>query len=275
MADKKAGDRLRARLRVMPGTRVKLADLDPNATHGHRKESSKESLAEGLTRLNSLQDRIYAESKHPVLIVLQGIDAAGKDGVIRHVMNAFNPMGCPVTSFKVPTTIEAAHDYLWRVHQHTPGRGEIAIFNRSHYEEVLIVRVRDFVPKSVWSRRYAQINDWEKMLVDDGMTILKFFLFIDPEEQRQRLQDRIDNPAKRWKFRSADLGERKLWDQYTVAYEDALSRCSTEWAPWYVIPANRNWFRDLAVAEIVADTLDDLKPAYPPGEPGMEGITVE
>jgi PPK2 family polyphosphate:nucleotide phosphotransferase len=275
MADKKTRDRLRARLRVMAGTRVRIDDFDPNATFGYRKETSRKALDDGLVRLEDLQDRIYAESKHSVLIVLQGIDAAGKDGVIRHVMNAFNPMGCPVTSFKAPTAIEAAHDYLWRVHQHTPARGEIAIFNRSHYEEVLIVRVRDFVPKSVWSKRYAQINAWEKMLVDEGTTILKFYLLIDQEEQRRRLQDRIDDPAKRWKFKSADLEERKLWDQYARAYEDALARCSSEWAPWYVIPANRNWFRDLAVAEIVADTLDELNPAYPPGEPGIEAITVE
>jgi PPK2 family polyphosphate:nucleotide phosphotransferase len=275
MADKKAEDRLRAQLRIPPGSRVKLSRFDPSATYGHRKESSKEPLAEGLVRLTSLQDRIYAESKHPVLIVLQGIDAAGKDGTIRHVMNAFNPMGCPVTSFKVPTSVEAAHDYLWRVHQRTPARGEIAIFNRSHYEDVLVVRVHNLVPRSVWSKRFAQINAWERMLVDEGTTILKFFLLIDAEEQRQRLQDRVDSPAKRWKFKTADLAERKLWDQYTVAFEEALSRCSTEWAPWYVIPANRNWFRDLAVAEIVGDTLDDLKPAYPPGEPGIESITVE
>ena len=190
-------------------------------------------------------------------------------------MNAFNPMGCPVTSFKVPNSEEAAHDYLWRVHRRTPARGEIAIFNRSHYEEVLVVRVHDLVPKSVWSKRYDQINAWERMLADEGTTILKFFLLIDADEQRRRLQERIDTPSKRWKFKSADLGERKLWDQYTAAFEDALSRCSTDWAPWYVIPANRNWFRDLAVAEIVADTLDELKPAYPPGEPGIEKLTVQ
>ncbi|HVA86187.1 MAG TPA: polyphosphate kinase 2 family protein [Candidatus Saccharimonadales bacterium] len=266
--------RLRKILRVEPGTRFKLAHVDPSATHGHDKADSEKELAEGLARLTDLQDRIYAEAKHPVLIVLQGIDAAGKDGTIRHVMQAFNPMGCPVTSFKEPTGVEAAHDYLWRVHQRAPGKGEIGIFNRSHYEDVLIVRVHSLVPPAVWSKRYEQINSWEQMLVAEGTTILKFFLLIDGDEQRERLQDRIDDPTKRWKFKTTDLAERARWNEYQVAFEEALSRCSTTWAPWYVIPANHNWFRNLAVAEIVADTLDELKPASPPGEPGIESIKV-
>jgi PPK2 family polyphosphate:nucleotide phosphotransferase len=261
-------------LKVPPASRVDLGRFDCGATFGRDKEGSADDLAHGLERLKNLQDRIFAEAKHPVLIVLQGIDAAGKDGTIRHVMDAFNPMGCPVTSFKVPTEQEAAHDYLWRVHQRTPARGEIAIFNRSHYEDVMVVRVHGFVPPAVWKKRYDQINDWERMLTDEGTTILKFFLAIDSDEQRKRQQERIDDPDKRWKFKRADLEERKLWDDYEAAFEDALTRCSTRWAPWYLIPANRNWFRNLAVAEIVADSLDDLKPEYPPGEPGIESITV-
>ncbi len=273
-AKRSSSPTLRQQLMVKPGTKVRLASLDAGATFGHEKAASEVELARGLARLTDLQDRIYAENKHPVLIVLQGIDAAGKDGTVRHVMSAFNPMGCPVANFGVPTPVEAAHNYLWRIEQKLPGKREIGIFNRSHYEDVLVVRVHNFVPRTVWSKRYEQINEWERRLTDEGTTIIKFFLMIDKEEQRIRQQDRIDDPAKRWKFKPADLNERKLWDDYIAAYEAALSRCSTSWAPWYVIPANRNWFRNLAVAEIVADTLDDLKPVYPTGEPGIESIKV-
>jgi PPK2 family polyphosphate:nucleotide phosphotransferase len=251
------------RLRVKPGTRVNLASIDPSDTHGHQKLHAERDLAAGLARLTSLQERIWAESKHAVLVVLQGIDASGKDGTVTHVMGAFNPLGCPVTSFKVPNSLELAHDYLWRVHARVPARGEIGIFNRSHYEEVLVVRVHDLVPKSVWSQRFDQINDFERMLSESGTTIVKFFLWVDRDEQRARFQARLDDPTKRWKFAMGDLDERKLWDSYVGAFEDALSKCSTEWAPWYVIPANRKWFRNLAVAEILADTLDALDPQYP------------
>jgi PPK2 family polyphosphate:nucleotide phosphotransferase len=249
--------------RVRPGARVKLASIDPSNTHGHRRDRSERELSAGLDRLSGLQDRLWAESKHSVLVVLQGIDASGKDGTVRHVMGAFNPQGCPTTSFKVPAGAEVAHDYLWRVHARVPGRGEIAIFNRSHYEDVLVVRVHDFVPKAVWSQRYAQINDFERMLAENGTTIVKFFLWIDRDEQRRRFQARLDDPTKRWKFAMGDLDERKLWDDYVAAFEDALSKCSTDWAPWYVIPANRKWFRNLAVAEILADTIEGLDPRYP------------
>ena len=266
---------LRDLLRVKPGAKVRLADVDPSATHGHEKESARATLQEGLDRLSGLQDRLWAESKHPVLIVLQGIDAAGKDGSVKHVMGAFNPMGCVVTSFKVPTAVEAAHDYLWRVHQRTPGKGEIAIFNRSHYEDVLVVRVHDFVPKTTWSRRFDHINAFEKELVDEGTTILKFFLLIDRDEQKARLQSRIDDPKKNWKFKLGDLAERKLWDDYVLAYEDVLTRCSTDQAPWYVIPANRNWFRNLAVADIVAATLEELDPRYPKPTEDLSKVVIE
>ena len=266
---------LRDLLRVKPGSRIRLADVDAGATHGRDKPSSAADLAKGLARLTALQDRLWAEQKHPVLIVLQGIDAAGKDGSVKHVMSAFNPMGCTVTSFKVPTPIELAHDYLWRVHQRVPGKGEIAIFNRSHYEDVLVVRVHDIVPKKVWSTRYDQINAFEELLTSSGTTIIKFFLWIDRDEQKARFQSRLDDPDKRWKFRLGDLAERKLWDDYVAADEDVLRRTSTAAAPWYVIPANRNWFRNLAIADIVADTLEGLEPRYPPAPEDLTGVVVD
>jgi PPK2 family polyphosphate:nucleotide phosphotransferase len=266
---------LRESLLVRPGSRVRLAGVDAGETHGHTKAASAAELQRGLDRLTSLQDRLWAEAKHPVLIVLQGIDAAGKDGTVRHVMTAFNPMGCIVTSWKAPTAVELAHDYLWRIHQRTPGKGEISIFNRSHYEEVLVVRVHDLVPKDVWSRRYGEINAFEKELVDSGTTILKFFLYIDPDEQKARFQARLDDPDKQWKFRVGDLAERKLWDSYLAAFEEMLERCSTDAAPWYLIPSNKKWFRNLAVADIVADALDELDPRYPPCPDDLTGVVVE
>ncbi len=265
---------LRERLRVKPGSEVSLGHFDPSETYGREREPAELELAEGLARLGELQDRMWAEARRAVLVILQGIDAAGKDGTIRHVMSAFNPMGCPVTSFKVPTDEERGHDYLWRVHRRTPAKGEIGIFNRSHYEDVLVVRVHELVSRETWSRRYDQINAWERTLVEEGTTIVKFFLAIDQDEQRERLRDRVEDPAKRWKFRRADLDERALWDSYRRAFEDALGRCSTEWAPWYLVPSNRKWFRNLAVADILADVIDDLAPAYPPGEPGIEGLSI-
>jgi PPK2 family polyphosphate:nucleotide phosphotransferase len=254
---------LREALRIRPGARVHLADVDPGATHGFDKADAEKATAAQLARLADLQDRFWAEAKRSVLVVLQGIDAAGKDGTINKVMEAFNPQGCPVSSFKVPSTEELAHDYLWRIHQRVPRKGEIGIFNRSHYEDVLVVRVHDLVPKAVWSKRYDQINDFERILTDNGTTIVKFFLTIDREEQRERFQARYDDPTKRWKFSMGDLEERKRWDDYQAAFDDALSKTSTASAPWYVIPANRKWFRNLAVSTILADTIADLKPAYP------------
>ena len=259
---------LRDALRVKPGSRVRLAKLDPGATFGHEKASSVEATQKQMERLADLQDRLWAEAKHSVLVVLQGIDAAGKDGTIAKVMEAFNPQGCPVSSFKVPTPEELAHDFLWRVHKRTPGKGEVGIFNRSHYEDVLVVRVHGFAPRAVWSRRYDQINEFERTLAEGGTTIVKFFLSIDRDEQRTRFQERYDDPAKRWKFKLGDLEERKLWDDYQAAFDAVLTKTSTPWAPWYVIPANRNWFRNLAVSTILADTIADLKPAYPP-EPDL------
>jgi PPK2 family polyphosphate:nucleotide phosphotransferase len=265
---------LRSLLRVEPGTKVRLADVDPAKTHGHEKGDSQDETRRGLERLSELQERLWAEHRHKVLIILQGIDAAGKGGTIEHVMGAFNPAGATVTSFKVPTDPERDHDYLWRVHQHTPGSGRIAVFDRSQYEEVLIARVHDLVPRSVWSKRYDHINAFERLLVEEGTTVLKLFLYIDRDEQRERFQARYDDPTKRWKFRLGDLEERKRWDDYIAAFEDVLNRTSTTFAPWYLIPANRKWFRNLAVAAIVADTLEDLAPAYPSDPTLPEGLVV-
>jgi PPK2 family polyphosphate:nucleotide phosphotransferase len=266
---------LRSRLIAHPGRPIRLARLDPGATHGFDKAPAARATAKQLERLTDLQSRLWAEAKRSVLVVLQGIDAAGKDGTINKVMEAFNPQGCPVTSFKAPSAEELAHDYLWRVHQHLPRKGEIGIFNRSHYEDVLVVRVHGLVPKGVWSKRYHQINEFERMLSENGTTIVKFFLAIDHDEQRQRFQARHDDPTKRWKFSMGDLEERKLWDDYQAAFDDALTRTSTAWAPWYVIPANRKWFRDVAVATILADTIAGLKPAYPEPEDLPANLVIE
>jgi PPK2 family polyphosphate:nucleotide phosphotransferase len=232
-------------------------------------------VAADLVRLTSLQERLWAEHKRRVLIVLQGIDASGKDGTVTHVMSAFNPLGCRVVGFGVPSAVELAHDYLWRVHQVVPGNGEIGVFNRSHYEDVLVVRVHSLVPKAVWSRRYDQINEFERMLVEEGTTLLKFFLYIDREEQARRFRARLADPTKRWKFKMGDLEERKLWDDYLAAFDDALTRCSTDVAPWFVVPANRKWFRDLAVGDILADSLEALNPKYPAGEDIPKDLKIE
>jgi len=261
---RKATRRLGDELRVKPGTRVRLADVDPAETYGRTQETADDELAADLARLTDFQERLWAEHRHKVLVVLQGIDAAGKGGTLEHVMGAFNPLGCPVHAFKVPTEQELAHDYLWRVHARTPGTGEIAIFDRSHYEDVLVVRVLGLVPEERWRKRYDQINAFEQLLAVEGTTILKFFLYIDRDEQRERFQARLADPDKRWKFRMGDLDTRKQWDDYIAAYEDVLSRCSPEQAPWFVIPANKKWFRNLAVAQILADKLTDLDPRYPP-----------
>jgi PPK2 family polyphosphate:nucleotide phosphotransferase len=218
----------------------------------------KSALKKSLEKINSLQYVLYAERKRAVLIVLQGLDAAGKDGTIRHVMSGVNPQGCHVTSFKVPSPEEAAHDFLWRIHKAVPGVGDLGIFNRSHYEDVLVVRVHNLVPKSVWSERYDQINEFESILHENNVRILKFFLHISKEEQNKRLLERIDAPGKRWKLSQADFNERMFWHAYQAAYEDALTKCSTHAAEWYIIPANKKWFRNLAVSHIVAETMERM-----------------
>jgi len=265
------------RYRVKPGSNIDLSKWDPNDSSGFDgdKAAGKARVIELNRKLEALQELLYAERKHKILIVLQAMDAGGKDGTIRSVFEGVNPQGVHVASFKAPTPEEASHDFLWRIHQQTPGRGEIAIFNRSHYEDVLVVRVHELVPKDVWQQRYEQINHFEQMLAAGGTTILKFYLHIDKDEQKQRLQERLDDPTKRWKFNSGDLAERKLWDQYQSAYEAVLNKTSTEWAPWYIVPANRNWYRNLVIAEVLVRTLEDLPMAYPQPVVGLDKVIIE
>jgi PPK2 family polyphosphate:nucleotide phosphotransferase len=254
----------RKELLVPHGKKVKLSKFDPDDTMGWEKgPKTKASLEKALVKLDSLQYLLYAERKHALLIIFQALDGGGKDGTIRHVMSRVNPQGCRVTSFKVPSAEEAAHDFLWRAHKAVPEYGEIGIFNRSHYEDVLIVRVHNLVPKDVWSERYDQINRCESMLVENGITVLKFFLHISKDEQKKRFMERIDDPDKRWKISQADFNERKFWDDYTDAYEAALTRCNTREAPWYIIPANKKWFRDLAVSHIIRETLESMDMKFP------------
>jgi PPK2 family polyphosphate:nucleotide phosphotransferase len=265
--------------RIKPGNKVDLGQTDPedkSGWEGSKKDAERE-MAKLCARLDVLQEAMYAESKHRLLIVLQAMDTGGKDGVIRSVFGNVNPQGCRVSSFKTPTAIELAHDYLWRIHQQTPGKGEIVIFNRSHYEDVLVVRVHNMVPKEVWEKRYAQINAWEKTLVEEGTTILKFYLHISKDEQKARLEERRVTPSKQWKFSLGDLKERTLWPDYMAAYEAVLSRTSTKWAPWYVVPANRNWYRNLVVARTAVDALEGLNPQYPkpPADVDLTKVVIE
>lgn len=267
---------LRRKLIVEPGTRVRLKDVDA-AFHGDyaSSEQAKEDLAKNVARLAELQQKLYGEKKHALLVVLQGIDAAGKDGTCWHVMAAMNPQGTYVQGFKQPTEEERLHDFLWRVHPHTPGLGQVAVFNRSHYEDVLVVRVHELVPKEVWSTRYEAINAFEKLLVESGVTILKFFLYITPEEQLERFRQRLDDPARQWKISDSDYTERAYWDKYIAAYEDMLEKCSTKHAPWYVIPSNHKWFRNLAVSRIIEETLDGMNLKLPAPNVDLDKIRKE
>ncbi len=265
------------RYRVEPGTKVDLREHDPadrGAFEGSKKDAQ-EALGRLNARLQELQELLYAEHRHKVLVVLQAMDTGGKDGVIRHVFEGVNPQGVRVASFKVPTPEELDRDYLWRVHRQVPGRGEMVIFNRSHYEDVLVVRVHKLVPPKVWRRRYDQINEFERMLAEEGTTLVKFFLHIDRDEQKKRLQERLDDPHKRWKFRRGDLEERQRWPAYVRAYEDVLSRTSTAWAPWIIVPANREWYRNLVVATVLVETLAGLKMEYPQPEENLDDVVIE
>jgi PPK2 family polyphosphate:nucleotide phosphotransferase len=261
---------------VEPGSKLRLEDRDPADTSGfdggedHALDLSKQLDQ----RLDLLQERLYAEHKHKVLIVLQAMDTGGKDGTIRRIFDGANPSGVRVAHFKEPTQQELDHDFLWRVHAQAPGTGEIVIFNRSHYEGVLIERVHGLVAKEVWKRRYGQINDFERLLSEEGTTILKFFLHISEDEQKRRLQDRLSDPDKQWKFSADDLSERKLWPQYAKAYQQALERTSTAEAPWYVVPGNKKWFRDLLVSEIIVRTLEGLHMEYPPILPELRSTVI-
>jgi len=250
--------------RIDPGSKVRIKDLDPDATPLCDDKADGKQKCIGLEeRLGELQELLYAEHKHKVLVILQGMDTSGKDGTVRHVMSGVSPAGVRVVSFKKPTLEELDHDFLWRVHAQMPGDGEIAVFNRSHYEDVLVVRVHNLVDKKVWRKRYKQINDFERTLTATGTTVLKFFLHISKGEQGRRLQERIDDPKKHWKFQHGDLDERKLWDDYMDAYADMLEKTSTEWAPWWVIPANAKWYRNLVVGNVINDALKSLKMKYP------------
>jgi PPK2 family polyphosphate:nucleotide phosphotransferase len=260
---------------VRPGTRVELNKVDPNEVQlapGNKAETNKQSEAIK-QRLADLQELLFAGHEWKLLIVLQGMDTSGKDGTIRHVMGGFNPQSTRVASFGKPTPEELDHDFLWRVHRQVPAKGQVVVFNRSHYEDVLVVRVHNLVPKAVWKKRYDQIKVFEETLAESGTVILKFFLHISKEEQRARLQARIEDPTKRWKFQHADLEERKLWDDYQRAYEDALSKTSTERAPWYVVPANHKWYRNYVVGSVIVDAMERLNLKYP--EPDLSGVVVE
>jgi PPK2 family polyphosphate:nucleotide phosphotransferase len=249
--------------------------LDAGQTHGVSKEAGERQLKKNLDRLSVLQYLLYAESRRSLLVVLQGIDAGGKDGTIRHVMSGLNPQGVKVTAFKVPEGEEKRHDYLWRVHQAIPEFGQIGIFNRSHYEDVLVVRVHSLVPKAVWSKRYKQINEFEHMLTENNVRMIKFLLYIDKDEQARRFRERIEDKTKNWKFSPADLKEREYWDQYMDAYQDMLHKCSTHCAPWYVIPANKKWFRNLAVSQILCAELEAMKLRFPKPIADLSGIKFE
>jgi len=263
-------------LLVRPGGRARIARRDTRDKLGITgKAAGKQRLAEVVERLAILQARLYADGERSVLLVVQALDAAGKDGVIRSVFTGLNPQGCRVTSFKAPASSELAHDYLWRVHAAAPARGEIGVFNRSHYEDVVTARVLDLAPKKVTDRRPAHINEWERMLSEEGTTIVKVFLNVSKDEQRERLQERVDDPEKRWKFNPRDLEMRKRFDDYIAAYEKAINQTSTEWAPWYVVPADRNWVKSLAVAELLLDALERIDPQLPPPPPGIDSVTVE
>jgi PPK2 family polyphosphate:nucleotide phosphotransferase len=262
--------------RVKPNTPLNLSEHAPDdrSQFDGSKEDAQVELARLNSRLAELQELLYAENKRRILIVLQAMDTGGKDGVIRGVFSGVNPQGVRVASFKVPTPEELAHDYLWRIHKQVPANGEIVIFNRSHYEDVLVVRVHNLVPPEVWSKRYQQINDFERLLAETGTTILKFFLNIDLDEQKKRLQSRLDNPAKHWKFNIGDLAERKRWPEYMKAYEDAIEKTSTDYAPWYIIPANRKWYRDLLISRILVETLEGLKMQYPVSD-NLENVVID
>jgi PPK2 family polyphosphate:nucleotide phosphotransferase len=243
--------------------KIRMKDYDPDYTAGFDQKDTMKLLEENLDKLKKLQYLLYAENKHSLLVILQGMDAGGKDGTIRHVFGPLNPQGVKVTSFKTPTEEELSHDFLWRIHQYAPKTGEIRVFNRSHYEDVLIVRVHNMVPKKMWSKRYKHINEFEKMLAEDGTTILKFFLHISEKEQLKRLNERLEDPAKKWKANPKDFEERSFWPNYMDAYEEVLRRCSTVYAPWFVIPSDKKWFRNLAVSTILVNTLESLNMKFP------------
>jgi len=258
---------------VEPGAKVHLSKIDPSYRGKYENhDQAAPEIAKNLQRMDKLQYLLYADGSQSLLVVLQALDAAGKDGTVRHVFSGMNPQGTCVFGFKQPSKEELAHDFLWRVHMRTPAKGQVVVFNRSHYEDVLVVRVHNLVPQSVWSKRYDLINDFEKMLATNGTHVLKFYLHISPEEQLARFAQRLDDPARNWKISESDYSERKLWPQYVEAYEDAMALTSTKRAPWYVIPANHKWFRDAAISQIIADTMDELGLKLPPAQVDLADI---
>ena len=261
---------------MKPGHKVRLKDVDTNARGAYKaKDDTRERLETLLKRRDALQERLYAEGKQSLLIVFQAMDTGGKDGAIKRLLEGLNPAGIRVASFKAPSRTEMAHDFLWRIHAETPEKGFIGVWNRSHYEDVLIARVHELVPEKVWRARYRQINDFEEMLAETGTTVVKFYLHISPDEQKNRLEARLADPDKHWKFNVADLAERKLWDNYQAAYEDAINECSTEFAPWNIVPANHKWARDIAIAERVNAVLETMNPHYPEIKFDPETVIVE
>lgn len=263
----------REKFRVEPGAKVRLAKIDASYTGKHEShEKAQPEIEKHVQRMDKLQYLLYADGNQSLLVVLQALDAAGKDGVIRHVFSGMNPQGTFVFGFKQPSKFEAAHDFLWRAHFRTPGKGEVVIFNRSYYEDVLVVRVHQLVDRSAWSKRYDLINDFETMLSRNGTTILKFFLHISPEEQLARFKQRLDDPSRHWKISDSDYSERELWPKYVEAYEDAIALTSTKRAPWYIIPANHKWFRNLAISQIIADTMGEMGLKLPPTHVDMADI---
>ena len=259
-----------------PNHKIKLADIDTGSTGDFDDKASGKEHAAGLVkRIARLQRALYAERKQALLIVLQATDTGGKDGAIRHLLTGVNPQGVRVNSFVVPTAQEAAHDFLWRIHAATPAAGMIGVFNRSHYEDVLVVRIHDLVPEKVWRARYEAINNFEKLLTQSGTTIVKFYLHISKDEQQERLQSRLDEPDKNWKFSPADLKERQSWDDYQAAYQDMINKCSTDWAPWNIVPADHKWARDIAIAEKVLATLETMNPQYPTADFDPKTIEID
>lgn len=261
--------------RSRAGSSFSLDDHDPRETFGWDKESAKARLASEVAAVAELQTLLFAEGTRALLVVLQAMDAAGKDGVLRTVLTGLNPAGVRVTPFGVPSEEELAHDFLWRVHRQTPAKGQLGVFNRSHYEDVLVVRVKGLVPKRVWQKRYDHIAAFEETLVDEGTAVVKLYLNVSNEKQRERLQGRVDNPDERWKFRAGDLDDRKLWPDYMKAYTEAIRRTDADHAPWYVVPADRKWVRNLVVARILRHELAKIDPKFPPAEEGIAGTIVE
>jgi PPK2 family polyphosphate:nucleotide phosphotransferase len=253
----------------------KIREYDPGYSGEHDRPRAEAEILGLRVRLNELQDLLYADRRFALLVILQGIDTSGKDGTVKSVFKEVGPLGCSVEGFGVPTAEEAAHDFLWRYHLRTPEKGKFVIFNRSYYESVLVERVKDLVPKDTWKRRYERINEFESSLDSDGTVVMKFFLHISKDEQKGRLQERIDNPRKHWKFHAADLEERKYWDAYQAAFDDMVERCNTAAAPWHVVPANHKWYRDVVIARALIERLEGLKLTYPAGEPGIAGLKVE